>query len=82
MASRRETLVIDPDAGSADPEDEDATPEPSTPKKPGDDAILNKAIEIARTQGNAPPPGRRRPSQSVFRYASRSALSASDIMSL
>ncbi len=44
-----ETVVIDPDAGSPDPE-EDAAPEPSAPKKAGEDVILNKAIEIAKTR--------------------------------
>ncbi len=46
-----ETLIIDPDAGSGDPEDDDAGPEPATPThKPGEDVILNKAIEIAKAR--------------------------------
>ena len=46
-----ETLVIDPDAGTGDPEDDDATPEPAaTAHKPGEDVILNKAIEVAKAR--------------------------------
>ncbi len=48
-----ENVVIDPDAGAGDPEEDDATPAPSTPaaKKPGDDVILKKAIEVAKARG-------------------------------
>ena len=43
-----ETMIIDPDAGNGDPEEEDATPEPA--HKPGEDVILNKAIEVAKAR--------------------------------
>jgi carboxyl-terminal processing protease len=46
-----ETVVIDPDAGTGDPEEDDAAPEPTAAHKPGDDVILNKAIEVARARG-------------------------------
>jgi carboxyl-terminal processing protease len=46
-----ETVIIDPEAGSGDPEEDDATPEPATGRKAGDDVILNKAIEIAKARG-------------------------------
>jgi carboxyl-terminal processing protease len=47
-----ESVVIDPEAGSGDPEEDDAaTPEPSTTKKPGEDVILKKAIEVAKARG-------------------------------
>jgi carboxyl-terminal processing protease len=46
-----ENAVIDPDLGSVDPEEEEATPTPTAPpnaaKKPSEDVILKKAIEIA-----------------------------------
>jgi carboxyl-terminal processing protease len=45
-----ETVVIDPDAGTGDPEEDDATPAPAA-KKSGDDVILNKAIEVAKARG-------------------------------
>lgn len=45
-----ETTVIDPDAGSGDPEEDDATPEPTAAKKPGEDVILTKAIEVAKAR--------------------------------
>lgn len=45
-----ETMVIDPDAGSGDPEEDDSTPAPAI-KKPGDDVILNKAIDVAKARG-------------------------------
>jgi carboxyl-terminal processing protease len=45
-----ETVVIDPDAGTGDPEEDDATPEPANARKPGEDVILNKAIEIAKAR--------------------------------
>ena len=44
-----ETVVIDPDAGSGDPEEDDATPAPAA-KKSSDDVILNKAIEVAKAR--------------------------------
>ncbi len=46
-----ETIVIDPEAGSADPEEDAAAPEPSPNRKPGGDVILNKAIEVAKARG-------------------------------
>ena len=46
-----ESMVIDPDAGGGEPDDDDATPEPSATKKPGEDVILNKAIEVAKARG-------------------------------
>jgi carboxyl-terminal processing protease len=45
-----ENLVNDPDAGTGDPEEDDSAPEASATKKPGDDVILKKAIEVARAQ--------------------------------
>ncbi len=46
-----ENVVIDPDAGG-DPEEEDAAPAPTAAaKKPGEDVILKKAIEVAATRG-------------------------------
>jgi carboxyl-terminal processing protease len=44
-----ETVVIDPDAGSGDPEEDDSTPDPAV-KKSSEDVILNKAIEIAKAR--------------------------------
>ncbi len=44
-----ETVIIDPDAGSGDPEEDDATPAPAA-KKSADDVILNKAIEVAKAR--------------------------------
>jgi carboxyl-terminal processing protease len=46
-----ENLVLDPDAASGDPEEEDAAPEATTAKKPGEDVILKKAIEVAKARG-------------------------------
>jgi carboxyl-terminal processing protease len=46
-----ESVVIDPDAGGGDPEEDDATPEPSVTKKASEDVILNKAIEVAKARG-------------------------------
>ena len=46
-----ETVAIDPDAGSGDPEEDDATPEPAATHAPGEDVILNKAIEVAKARG-------------------------------
>ncbi len=45
-----ETVIIDPDAGSGDPEEDDSTPTPVAGKKAGDDVILNKAIEVAKAR--------------------------------
>lgn len=45
-----ENAVIDPDLGTGDPEEEDTTPTTAPAKKPGDDVILKKAIEIAGTR--------------------------------
>ena len=45
-----ENAVIDPEAATGDPEEDDsATPEPAA-HKPGDDVILKKAIEIAKAR--------------------------------
>ena len=43
-----ETAVLDPDLGAVDPEEDEATatPTPATPKKPTEDVILKKAIEV------------------------------------
>ncbi len=47
-----ETVVIDPDAGSGDPEEDDSTPEPTAAaKKPSGDVILEKAVEVAKARG-------------------------------
>ncbi|HVY94316.1 MAG TPA: S41 family peptidase [Bryobacteraceae bacterium] len=45
-----ETAVLDPDLGTGDPEEEDATPTPAAPKKASDDIMLKKAIEVAGTR--------------------------------
>ena len=44
-----ETVIVDPDAGSGDPEEDDATPAPAA-KKSSEDVILNKAIEVAKAR--------------------------------
>lgn len=44
-----ETMIIDPDGGTGDPEEDDATPEPVA-RKAGEDVILNKAIEVAKAR--------------------------------
>jgi carboxyl-terminal processing protease len=47
-----ETVVIDPDASTGDPEEDDsAAPAPAAVHKAGEDVILNKAIEVARARG-------------------------------
>jgi len=50
-----ESIVIDPTAGTGDPEEDDTvTPEATAAaaaKKSGEDVILNKAIEIAKARG-------------------------------
>lgn len=45
-----ETAVLDPDLGTGDPEEEDATPTPATQKKASDDVMLKKAIEVVGTR--------------------------------
>ena len=45
-----ETIAIDPDGASGDPEEDDAVPAPSATRKPAEDVILKKAIEIARAR--------------------------------
>src|SRR6185437_8065797 len=44
-----ETVVIDPDASTGDPEEDSAAPAPAA-KKSSDDVILNKAVDIAKSR--------------------------------
>jgi carboxyl-terminal processing protease len=44
-----ENVVIEPEAGAEVDDDGDAAPAPPA-SKPGEDVILQKAIELARTQ--------------------------------
>ena len=46
-----DNIIIDPDGGTGDPEEDDAAPAPTDTKKPTEDVILNKAIEVARARG-------------------------------
>ncbi len=45
-----ESVVIDPDAGSVDPEEEDAATPEMPAKKSGEDVILKKALEVAKAR--------------------------------